>query len=73
MTTDLGTTTRLKRISEPERLATLHSLHVIDTEPDSVYDELVALAADICNVPISLISLIDTDRSGSKPTKACPE
>jgi len=72
MTTDLGTTTRLKRISEPERLATLHSLHVLDTEPDSVYDELVALAADICNVPISLISLIDTDRQWFKANKGLP-
>ena len=49
-------------VNEAERLRTLRSYKILDTKPEERFDELTRLAALICGVPISLISLIDTDR-----------
>lgn len=48
--------------NEAQRLHALKQYKVLDSGPEPEYDELVQLASDICNTPISLISLIDTDR-----------
>lgn len=48
--------------NEPTRLESLRELDVLDTEPEREFDALVQVAALSCGVPISLISLIDTDR-----------
>jgi len=48
--------------NEAERLRTLRSYKILETKPEERFDELTRLAALICGVPISLISLIDTDR-----------
>src|SRR5271166_4253773 len=52
--------------NEPERLATLRGLGILDTPPELAYDELSALAACICQTPIALISLVDKDRQWFK-------
>src|SRR5438132_12748248 len=52
--------------NEAERLRTLRSYKILDTKPEERFDELTRLAALICNAPISLISLIDTDRQWFK-------
>jgi GAF domain-containing protein len=52
--------------NEAERLRTLRSYKILDTKPDERFDELTRLAALICGVPISLISLIDADRQWFK-------
>jgi PAS domain S-box-containing protein len=46
-------------ISNPERLAGLRRLHLLDTLPDPAFDRLTRLAARILKVPIALVSLID--------------
>ena len=52
--------------NDAERLQTLHGLNVLDTPPDPVLDGLVRSAALALGCPISLVSLVDTDRQWFK-------
>jgi two-component sensor histidine kinase len=51
---------------ESDRLAALRSYRVLDTPPEPAFDDLVQLAARLCNTPIALISLIDERRQWFK-------
>ena len=51
---------------QSERLAHLRELGILDTEAESQFDEVVDLASKICEVPISLISLVDETRQWFK-------
>jgi GAF domain-containing protein len=51
---------------ERKRLEVLWEYDVLDTVPEAVFDDLTELAADICEVPIALISLVDEDRQWFK-------
>lgn len=52
--------------NEIERLAALTEAAVLDTPAETGFDDLTKLAARICNVPIALVSLIDTNRQWFK-------
>ena len=52
--------------NEADRLAALYELHVLDTAPESDFDDIVKLASTVCDVPMSLVSLIDIDRQWFK-------
>ena len=52
--------------NEPERLARLRGLGVLDTPADAVLDELTALAAELTGAPIALVSLLDEGRQWFK-------
>jgi len=52
--------------NEKERLAALQALDILDTSPEAEFDALVRIASLICDVPISLISLVDTERQWFK-------
>ncbi|MFP4204148.1 MAG: ATP-binding protein [Opitutales bacterium] len=55
-----------KPFDESERLESLHALDILDTPPEASYDELVQLAAKLCNAPIALVSLVDESRQWFK-------
>ncbi|MDH5357390.1 MAG: ATP-binding protein [Gammaproteobacteria bacterium] len=48
--------------NEEDRLQKLYELEILYSPREQAYDDLTYLAAQICNVPIALISLIDRDR-----------
>ncbi len=47
-------------------METLRQYAVLDTPPEQALDDLVALAAAICEAPIALISIVDSDRQWFK-------
>jgi PAS domain S-box-containing protein len=47
---------------EDGRLAALRRYDILDTPPDGAFDRITSLAASLFSVPISIISLVDTDR-----------
>ncbi|MFN9065847.1 MAG: PAS domain-containing protein, partial [Bdellovibrionales bacterium] len=51
---------------EAERISALKNLQLLDTLQESEFDDLVKLAAEICNCPIGLISLVDEKRQWFK-------
>lgn len=52
--------------NEPERMEILQQLHILDTEPEEIYDGIVFIASKICHMPISTITLVDSDRQWFK-------
>ncbi len=51
---------------EAERLNALYSLELLDTPPSEAFDRITRLAARLFDVPISAVSLTDTDRQWFK-------
>lgn len=58
--------------NEVDRLGALHELRVLDTHAEVEFDALVQAAALVCNVPISLISLVDAERQWFKANVGLP-
>lgn len=52
--------------NETERLHLLRLYRLLDTATEQAFDDLTRLAASICQVPISLVSLVDEDRQWFK-------
>lgn len=48
--------------TEEERLNTLRTYEVLDTPPDGAFDRVTQLAAQLFDVPICVVSLVDQDR-----------
>lgn len=54
--------------NEPQRVEALKRYEILDTVPEASFDDLVHLAARLCQVPIVLISLVDPRRQWFKAT-----
>lgn len=54
--------------NEPERLAALRRLDVLDTPRDGAFDRITRLASEVLEMPISIVSLVDHDRIWFKST-----
>jgi CheY-like chemotaxis protein len=52
--------------NESERLDAVYALHLLDTPPEERFDRYTRIAAQLFDVPIALVSLIDTDRQWYK-------
>jgi GAF domain-containing protein len=52
--------------NEPDRLAALRELLILDTPPEERLDKIVQFASAEFNVPIALVSLIDSNRQWFK-------
>lgn len=52
--------------NEQERLAALVATGLLDSDPEQAFDEIVALASQVCGTPMALVSLVDEDRQWFK-------
>lgn len=52
--------------NERTRVSTLHSLAILDTSPEERFDRLTRIAQRVFNVPIALVSLVDSNRQWFK-------
>ncbi|MDO9587197.1 MAG: PAS domain-containing protein [Brevundimonas sp.] len=53
-------------VIEAERLRVLRSFDVLDTDPEQAFDDVMLLAARICDAPIGMVSLAVGDRQWFK-------
>lgn len=51
---------------EERRLAALHSYDILDTPPEPQFDRIARIAAELLQMPISLVTLIDSTRQWFK-------
>jgi GAF domain-containing protein len=58
--------------NEEERIATLRRLLILDTKPEDLLDGVTAYATKTFDVPICLISLVDSDRQWFKSNSGLP-
>ena len=52
--------------NEADRLGALRAYGILDTEPEQAFDDIVHLAAKICDAPIAVVNLIDRGRQWFK-------
>ena len=48
--------------NEEQRIAAVRRYDILDTPPDGAFDRITTLAARLFDVPISIVSIVDTDR-----------
>lgn len=58
--------------NEAQRMAAVRRYDILDTPPDGTFDRITAIAARLFDVPISIISIVDTDRIWFKSHHGVP-
>ncbi len=51
---------------ENQRLRALNHYNILDSLPESDFDDITKIAAEICHTPIALVSFVDADRQWFK-------
>lgn len=51
-----------RRLGDPNRLQAIRETGLMDTPPEEAFDRLARLAAQLLNVPLTIMSLVDADR-----------
>lgn len=59
-------------VNEEQRLKAVQSYNLLDTLPEKSYDAITALAAALCDTPISLVTVMDADRNFLKSHLGVP-
>ncbi|MGI8951693.1 MAG: GAF domain-containing sensor histidine kinase [Chitinophagaceae bacterium] len=49
-------------MEEEKRIKAVKKYNILDTPPDGSFDRITKLAAKLLNVPIAIVSIVDTDR-----------
>jgi PAS domain S-box-containing protein len=63
----------LGSIDDPNRLAALEILGLMDSPPEASFDRFTRLAARLLNAPVALVTLLDADRQFIKSCVGLPE
>ena len=58
---------------EAARIDVVRRYEILDTPPDGAFDRISALAARLFNVPIAIVSVVDTDRIWFKAHHGLPD
>lgn len=59
--------------NEGERIAAVRRYDILDTPPDGAFDRITAIAARMFDVPIAIVSVVDTDRIWFKSHHGLPD
>lgn len=65
-------TDSIRFANDQARLAALKSYAVLDTPVEAIFDDITRIAAMICQTPIALISLVDSERQWFKSVVGLP-
>src|SRR3954468_10266239 len=57
---------------EQDRLGSLDRFEVFDTPPERAFDDLAALAAQVCEAPIAMVCFVGEDRQAFKARVGVP-
>ncbi len=60
-------------LDDARRLGELRALAILDTAPESNYDDLAALAATLAGSPVAAVNFVDADRHFTKAIVGLPE
>jgi PAS domain S-box-containing protein len=53
-------------VADPDRLRALEGYGILDTPAEEAFDDIVAIAAEVCDAPVALVSFVTSDRQWFK-------
>jgi len=62
----------MAELDDPERLAALERLDLLDAKPDAGFDRYTRLAAEMLAAPLALVSLVDSRRQAFLSKQTAP-